>query len=206
MAPSNHPLEIAEIIGSVFVHLESSTLFKCALVNRMWAAEAIPLIWRLGHRWGLSIESLGKMPKYRHQHYANYIHEISDTWLNGRTYYYSVVLFSLEFPQLQSASFSIPFNSDEKFRLQYLVPSLRKLELYEHSREHDWHMGHEYADFDYVSDDFLLQIQVGHLIHESYNQHYEFSSSLYLRNAVRTWKNSRLKGHRTKLKQNRCSD
>ena len=97
---------------------------------------------------------------------------IDDIWFKDLKYYHSVLLAPLQFPRLRSASFLIPYHRDEKFRLQYLVPSLRKLEIYEHGFDHEYGFG-DYANFDYVSDDFFLQIEVYNPIHKSYSWNHE---------------------------------
>ncbi len=164
MAPNNHPLLIAEIVSLVCDHLQNidgtSSLFVCAQVNRLWVEEVIPRIWSQGNCWGHEVKSLLRMPNYRRQSYANHMRSIDDLWFKDRKYYHSILLAPLKFSRLRSASFLIPSHRDEIFRMQYLVPSLRKLELYEHGRDHEGYMHSSYADFDYVSDDFLLQIQV----------------------------------------------
>ena len=97
---------------------------------------------------------------------------IDDLWFKDLKYYHSVLLAPLKFPRLRSASFLIPYHRDEKFRLQYLVPSFRKLEIYEHGWDHEYGFG-DYANFDYVSDHFFLQIEVWNPIHKSYNWNHE---------------------------------
>lgn len=55
----------------------------------------------------------------------------------------------------------IPTNKDEKYRLQYLVPSLCKLKIRAHSTDHSqWnHDINDYDDFEYTSKTFLEAIQ-----------------------------------------------
>ena len=168
MARNNHPLMITEIVAMVFEHLQhidgTSSLFACAQVNRLWAEEAIPLIWSQGSCWGHEVKYLLKVPNYRRQSYANHMRSIDDLWFKDRKYYHSVLLAPLKFPRLRSASFFIPNHQDERFRLQYLVPSLRKLEIYEHGFNHNEYMNSDYAGFDYVSDDFFSHIVVRNLM------------------------------------------
>ena len=207
MASKNHPLMITEIVAIVFDHLQdvdkTSSLSACAQVNRMWAEEAIPRIWSQGNCWGHEVESLLRVPNYRRQSYANHMRSINDLWFKDRKNYHSILLAPLKFPQLRSASFFIPNHRDEIFRLQYLVPSLRKLEIYEHGRDHDEYMNSDYADFDYVSDDFLLQIQVSDPCANLSTSIMSCCTKFYFRNVAQTWRNSKLRGHRTMLMLNR---
>ena len=207
MASNNHPLMIAEIVAMVFDHLQifdgTSSLFACVQVSRLWAEEAIPRIWSQGNCCGHEVKSLMRVPNYRRQSYANHMCSIDDLWFKDRKSYHSILLAPLKFPRLRSASFLIPNHQDEIFRLQYLVPSLRKLKIYEHGREHDEYMKSDYADFDYVSGDFLLQIQVSNLCADFMLGIMTCHTEFYSRNVAQTWKISKLKGHRIVLMRNR---
>ena len=204
---SNHPLMITEIVAIVFDHLQyvdgTSSLFVCAQVNRLWAEEAIPLIWSQGHWLGHEVKNLLKVPNYRRQSYANHMRSINDLWFKDLKSYRSILLAPLKFPRLRSASFFIPYHRDEKFRLQYLVPSLRKLEIYEHGWDHDEYRGSDYAGFDYVSDDFLLHIEVRNACTILIIRIMSCCTEFNFRNDAQTWKNWKLRGHRTILKWNR---
>ena len=161
MASKNHPLLIAEIVAIIFNHLqnvdETSSLVACAQVSRLWAEEAIRRIWYQGNFWGHEVDSLLTVPNCRRQSYANHMRSIDDICFEDLEHYHNILLAPLKFPRLESASFLIPRNRDERFRLQYLVPSLRMLQLYMHGW--DRYMAN-CADFEYVSNDFFLQIQV----------------------------------------------
>ena len=206
MASNSHPLMIAEIVAIVCDHLQdidgTSSLLVCAQVNRLWAEEVIPRIWSEGNCWGHEVKSLLRMPNYRRQSYANHMRSIDDIWFKDLKYYHSILLAPLKFPRLRSASLFIPSHRDEIFRLQYLVPSLRKLKLYEHERDHDEYMDSNYADFDYVSDDYLLQIQVSNSCADSTIGIMSCRTELHLRNVAQTWKTSKLRRHRMMLKRN----
>ena len=127
---------------------------------------------------------------------------IDDLWFKDLKYYHSILLAPLKFPRLRSASFLIPNHRDEIFRLQYLVPSLRKLEISEHGWDHDEYASSDYAAFDYVSDDFFLQIQVCNPCTNLIISIMSYSTELYFRNVAQTWKNSKLRGRRIMLKRN----
>lgn len=104
------------------------------------------------------------MPNYRRQRYANHIRHFDDLFLfnttEDLTYLHGVLLASLKYPRLYSLSTFIHRNADEELRLRYLAPILCVRKLYKHGRDHDEHMWDDYATFEYVSDDFLLQIQL----------------------------------------------
>ena len=207
MAANNHPLMITEIVAMVFDHLQifhgTSSLFACAQVSRLWAEEAIPRIWSEGNCWGHEVKYLLRVPNYRRQSYANHMRSINDLWFKSLKYYHSILLAPLRFPRLRSASFLIPYHRDEIFRLQYLVPSLQKLEIYEHGWEHDEYRNSDYGDFDYVSDDFFLQIQVSNSCADLMLGIMSCHTEFYFRNVAQTWKNSKLRGHRIMLMRNR---
>ena len=162
MASKTHPLLIAEIVAIIFNHLQNvdgtSSLVACAQVNSLWAEEAVRHIWHQDDCRGRQVNSLRTMPNCRRQIYANHMRSINDDSFIDLEHRHNILLAPLQFPRLESASFLIPRNSDERFRLQYLVPSLRTLHLYEHGRKR--YMGEVDAYSEYVSDDFLLQIQV----------------------------------------------
>ena len=204
---SNYPLMITEIVAIVFDHLQyidgTSSLFVCAQVNRLWAEEAIPLIWSQGHWLGHEVSSLLKVPNYRRQSYANHMRSFNDLWLNDRKFYHSVLLAPLKFPRLKSASFFIPRHRDEKFRLQYLVPSLQKLEIYEHEWNHDEYTNSDYADFDYVTDDFFLEIQVSNSCTKSMICTISCCTKFNFRNVAQIWRSSKSRGRRIMLKRTR---
>ena len=164
MASNNHPLALTEIVAMVFDHLQNlngtSSLLACAQVNHLWADEAIRRIWSQGDSYGHEVESLLKVPNYRRQRYANHMRSINHLWPDYQELNHSILLAPLKFPRLRSATFEIPNPRDEIIRLQYLVPSLRKLVIYQHGWDLDEYVDSDYADFDYVSDNFFLQIQV----------------------------------------------
>ena len=115
------------------------------------------------------------------------------------TYLHAVLLASLKYPRL-SLSTVIHRNVDEELRLQYLVPGLRVLKLYEHGRDHEDHMWDDYATFEYVLDDFLLQIQVRRYSPVNMLKSTTKSRDRQARNAARTLKASMLRDHRITVK------
>ena len=199
MASKNHPLRIAEIVAIIFNHLQhvngTSSLVACAQVSRLWAEEAIRRIWYQGNLWGYEVDSLLTMPNCRRQSYANHMRSIDDFCFKEHLeHYHNILLAPLKFPRLESASFFIPRNCDERFRWQYLVPSLRRLQLY------------DCADSDHVSNDFFLQIQVSlpcvNLIISTMSCPTDFC----IRNVAQIWRNSRLRGHKTMLMRTLYTD
>ena len=180
MAPKTHPLLIAEIVAIVFNHLqnvdETSSLVACAQVNSLWAEEAIRCIWHQDDCSGRQVNSLLKMPNCRRQIYANHMRSI-----NG----HSILLVPLKFPRLESASFLMPRDREQRFCLQYLVPSLRTLNLYDPFWKHYMHEVDEY--FGYVSDHFLLQILVSRPFVDLIISTVSCPTKICIRNVAQTW-------------------
>lgn len=198
MASKNHPLLIPEIVAIIFNHLQNvdgiSSLVACAQVSRLWAGEAIRRIWYKGNGRGYEIDSLLKMPNGRRQIYANHMRSIDDSWFKDLEIYHNILLAPLKFPRLESASFLISRNRDERFRLQYLVLSLRRLEL------------HEGADSEHVSNDFFLQIRVSLPCVDLIISTMSCPTDIYIRNVAQTWRNLRLRGHKTMLMRTQYTD
>ena len=207
MASKNHPLLIAEIVAIIFKHLQNvdgtSPLVACAQVSRLWAEEAIRRIWYQGNCMGHEVDSLLTVPNCRRQSYANHMRYVDDLWFKDIEHYHNILLAPLKFPRLESANFLMPRNCDERFRLQYLVPSLRRLRLYEHGRNPYME---DCADFEYVSKDFFLQIQVSLPCVDLIISTMSCPTESYIRNIAQTWKNSRLRGHKTVLMRTQYMD
>ena len=205
MASRSHPLLIAEIVAIIFNHLQNvdgtSPLVACAQVSRLWAEEAIRRIWYQDNCSEHEVDSLLTVPNHRRQSYANHMRSIDDdSWIDLE-HKHIVLLAPLKFPRLESASFLIPRNRDEIFRLQYLVPSLRRLKLYGHV-----YMDDDCASFEYVSDDFLLQIQVSLPCVDLIISTMSCPTEFYTRNVAQTWKNSQLRGQKMMLMRTRYSN
>lgn len=208
MASKNHPLLMAEIVAIVFNHLQNvngtSPLVACAQVSRLWAGEAIRRIWSQDIYSEHQIDSLLTISNCRRQSYANHMRSIDDTSFIDPEHYHNILLAPLKFPRLESASLLIPGNRDERFCLQYLVPSLRRLQLYGHGWNQ--YIDEDCEDFPYVSDDFLLQIQVSLPYVELIISTTSCPTESYIRNVAQTWKSSKLRGHKTMLMRTQYTD
>lgn len=62
------------------------------------------------------------------------------------------------------------------------------------------------ADFEYVSKDFFLQIQVSLPCVDLIISTMSCPTESYIRNIAQTWKNSRLRGHKTVLMRTQYMD
>ena len=152
-----NPLNIAEIVAIVVHYLDGEwkTLVAYAQVKNLWNQEAVAILWKQLLCWrGWS--SLAYIIPYRAQTHTKHIRYLPDLDFpdGNKTRLFS----SLSFPQLHGASFTIPTRPDEIYLLQYLVPSLRRLQIND---------GFEYGShkagnnvIDYLSDEFYVQIQV----------------------------------------------
>ena len=208
MASKNHPLLLAEIVAIIFNHLQdvdgTPSLVACAQVSRLWAREAIRRIWYQDSYGGHQVDSLLTVSNCRRQSYANHMRSIDDFSFIDLKHYHNILLSPLKFPRLESASFLIPRNCDERVRLQDLVPSLRRFQLDAHGW--DRYMDEDCEDFEYVSDAFLLQIQVNPPCVDLIISTVSCPTESYIRNVVQTWKYSKLRGPKTMLKRTQCTD
>ena len=126
-----NPQNIAEIVAIVVHYLDGEwkTLVACAQVDSLWNQEAIVIIWKQQLHW-VGWSSLAYLIPYQAQTYAKhfrYLHDLD--FPDGNRIYYQRLFSSLSFPQLHGASFTIQTCPDEICLLQYLVPSLRRLQI-----------------------------------------------------------------------------
>lgn len=108
---------------------EWKTLVACAQVDSLWNKEAIVIIWKQQLNWA-GWSSLAYLIPYQAQTHAKhfrYLHDLD--FPDSNRIYYQRLFSSLSFPQLHGASFKIQSRPDEICLLQYLVPSLRRLQI-----------------------------------------------------------------------------
>jgi hypothetical protein len=90
-------LQVEVILAAVFQHLidDSTTLCNARLVNRIWAAEALPFFWHIA-TW----DGLAQTPPSRRQYYASNIRILRVTGGNNRDVD-AAVASPITFPRLQ---------------------------------------------------------------------------------------------------------
>lgn len=133
MSNDKNPFYLPEILGLIFNYTHGlGTLCVYAQVNRVWAKEAVNLIWATDIK-EQGIAALTAVEDVeRRQYYANKIRSLTFPYVDCFHYQLEKILF----PRLQHVALGISgghgFYSgfDERRYLQYLQPALQSIELY----------------------------------------------------------------------------
>ncbi|CAD6592702.1 MAG: hypothetical protein ASARMPRED_006638 [Alectoria sarmentosa] len=116
---------LPEIVAAILDQLHGAkALFAALLVNRLWAAEATRLLWRVDP----PVMALAHIKDAKRlQYYADKITSLD--LLGGKDGWKSrFILQGLRFPRLNQVIMKAPSSKDEQMFLQYLQPELRILQ------------------------------------------------------------------------------
>ncbi len=94
-----HPaLQLADILKCIIecIAYDTRTLFRASLVNRAWAAEACPHLWRFP-----TLAALAALPTERRQHIATFVRVLNVRSVDAET---AATLFATTFPRLDTLS------------------------------------------------------------------------------------------------------
>ena len=160
----NHFVPV-EILDLILRYLEdTSDLYRCVLVSRLWACEAINILW--GRKYSCHDTTLYNLVEIesisRKQYYAERICHLDFTLCDfDDAGSYHRELAPLSFPRLSGLILGPWWESHQENLLQYLQPRLRSLEILAHEFDHDfWMYSYERPYFEYVSADFFNQLRL----------------------------------------------
>ena len=119
------PMALPEIVAAILDQMHGTkVLFAALQVNRLWAAEATRLLWRVDPpiRALADNKDAERLQCYADKITSLYLMGDKDAWKSR------FILQGLRFPHLSQVIMKAPRSKDEQMFLQYLQPELRKFE------------------------------------------------------------------------------